>query len=91
MWWKLVEIQVMDLLGTSTILDSRTLRSPRDELLPYSAQLDDHRYPVLHRTEFTKTNLSGSRHIRYRVFPVKTPAFMITVQWVTNPLYTYTL
>jgi hypothetical protein len=24
-------------------------------------------------------------------FPVKTPAFVITVQWVANPLFTYVL
>jgi hypothetical protein len=34
--------------------------------------------------------MSGSCHIRYRVFPVKTPACVITVQWVANPaLYLY--
>jgi hypothetical protein len=36
-------------------------------------------------------NLSGLCRIRYRVFPVKTPAFVLTVQWVTNPLCIYTL
>jgi hypothetical protein len=46
-------------------------------------------YPVPLRTKFITINLSGSCRIRYRVFPVKTPAF--TVQWVVNPFCTYTL
>jgi hypothetical protein len=46
---------------------------------------------VLLRTELTTINLSGSCCIRYRVFPVKTPAFILTVQWVANPLCNYTL
>jgi hypothetical protein len=42
------------------------------------------------RTAFTMNALSGSCHIRYCVFPVKTPEFVLTVQWVANPaLYLY--
>jgi hypothetical protein len=45
---------------------------------------------VRYRTAFTTNALFGSCHIRYRVFPVKTPAFVLTVQWVANPaLYLY--
>jgi hypothetical protein len=48
-------------------------------------------YTVRCRTGFATNNLSGSCRIRYRAFPVKTPAFMLTVQWVANPLCTYML
>jgi hypothetical protein len=42
-------------------------------------------FAVRCRTAFTTNALSGSCHIQYRVFPGKTPAFVITVQWVANP------
>jgi hypothetical protein len=48
-------------------------------------------YTVRRRTGIITINLSGSCHIRYHVFPVKMPAFVLTVQWVANPLCTYTL
>jgi hypothetical protein len=48
-------------------------------------------YTVRCRTAFTMNALSGSCHIRYCVFPAKTPAFVLTVQWVANPLCMYTL
>jgi hypothetical protein len=48
-------------------------------------------YTVRYRPVLATNVLSGSCHIRYRVFPVKTPAFVRTVQWVANPLCTYTL
>jgi hypothetical protein len=48
-------------------------------------------YTVRCRTVFVTNALSGSCHIRYRFFPVKTPAFVLTVQWVAKPLCTYTL
>jgi hypothetical protein len=47
-------------------------------------------YTVRCRTGIITIHLSGSCRIRYRVFPVKTPAFVITIQWVVNPLCTYT-
>jgi hypothetical protein len=47
-------------------------------------------FAVRCRTAFTTNALSGSCHIRYRVFPGKMPAFVFTVQWVANPaLYLY--
>jgi hypothetical protein len=47
-------------------------------------------FAVRCRTAFTMNALSGSCHIRYRVLPGKTPAFVLTVQWVANPaLYLY--
>jgi hypothetical protein len=70
-----------DILGTSTIVDWRTLRSPVSEL-----------FTVRCRTVFTTNAMSGLCHIRYRVFPGKTPAFVATLQWVANPalnLYIY--
>jgi hypothetical protein len=48
-------------------------------------------YAVRCRTVFITINLSGSCRILYRVFPVKTPACVLTVQWVVKPLCTYTL
>jgi hypothetical protein len=48
-------------------------------------------YTVRCRTVFVTNALSGSCHIRYRVFPVKTPVFVLTVQWVADPLCTYTV
>jgi hypothetical protein len=51
----------------------------------------EHLYPVTLRTRFITINLSSSCSIQYRVFPVKAPAFKLTVQWVANPLCTYIL
>jgi hypothetical protein len=48
-------------------------------------------YTVRWRTGNITINLSGSCRIQYRVFPVKTPACVFTVQWVANPLCTYML
>jgi hypothetical protein len=48
-------------------------------------------YTVRCCTVLATNALSGLFHIRYRVFPVKTPAFVLSVQWVANPLCTYTL
>jgi hypothetical protein len=48
-------------------------------------------YTVRCRTVFVTNALSGLCHIRYRIFPVKTPAFVLTVQWVANLLCTYML
>jgi hypothetical protein len=48
-------------------------------------------YTVRCRNGIFTINLSGSCRIQYRVFPVKTPAFLLTVQWVANPLCSYTL
>jgi hypothetical protein len=90
LWW----IWVMILLGTSTIFDQRTLRSPHEwaaSVLSSTDWLSILCYTVRCRTGFITSNLSGSCRIRYRVFPVKTPAFVLTVQWIANPLCTYTL
>jgi hypothetical protein len=48
-------------------------------------------YTVQCRNGIITINLSGSCRIRYRIFPVKTPAFVLTVQWVVNPLCAYML
>jgi hypothetical protein len=56
-----------------------------------SRRLAEHLYPVLLHTNFITIKLSGLCCIRYRVFPLKTPAFILTVQWVASPLCTYTL
>jgi hypothetical protein len=55
-----------------------------------SHRLAEHLYSVPLRTNFITINLSSSCRIRYRIFPVKTPAFLLTVQWVANPICTYT-
>jgi hypothetical protein len=47
-------------------------------------------FAVRYHTVFTTNALSGLCHIWYRVFPGKTPAFVLTVQWFANPaLYLY--
>jgi hypothetical protein len=47
-------------------------------------------FAVRYRTAFTMNALSGLCHIRYCVFPGKTPAFVLTAQRVANPaLYLY--
>jgi hypothetical protein len=56
-----------------------------------SCRLAEQLYPLPLRTKFITINLSGLCCIWYRVFPVKTPAFILTVQWVANPLCTNTL
>jgi hypothetical protein len=93
LWWIYYD-PFLDLLGTSTIVDWHTLRSPHEwttSVLISTGWLSIFCYTVRCRTGFITNNLSGSCHIRYRVFPVKTPAFVLTVQWVVNPLCTYTL
>jgi hypothetical protein len=42
-------------------------------------------FTIRRRTVFVMNALSGSCHIWYRVFTVKTPAFVPTLQWVVNP------
>jgi hypothetical protein len=54
-----------------------------------SHRLAAHLYPVPLHTKFITISLSGLCRIRYCIFPGKTPA--LTVQWVANPLCTYTL
>jgi hypothetical protein len=54
-----------------------------------SHRQDAHIYPVPLRTNSITIYVSDLCHIRYRVFPTKTPAF--NVQWVANPLCTYAL
>jgi hypothetical protein len=54
-----------------------------------SHRLAEHLYPVPLRTHSITIYVSDLCRIRYRVFPLNTPAF--TVQWVANPLCNYTL
>jgi hypothetical protein len=48
-------------------------------------------YTVWCCTGLITINLSGLCCIQYRVFPVKTPVFVLTLQWVAKPLCTYRL
>jgi hypothetical protein len=89
--WILIEIQFVDLLGSATILNSVPCVAPLMNYFRTSHRLAEHLYPVPLRAEFITINLSCSCRIRYRVFPVKMPAFRLTVNWFVNPFCTYTL
>jgi hypothetical protein len=80
----------MDLLGGATIVNSVPCVAHVIYYVRTSSRLAENLYPVPLRTNFITINLSGSCRIRYRFFPVKTPAFLLTVQWVANPLCNYT-
>jgi hypothetical protein len=90
MWWILIEIQFVDLLGGATIINSVPCVAHVINYVRTYYRLAERIYSVQLRSIFITINLSGSCHIRYRVFPVTTPAFILTVQWVANPLCTYT-
>jgi hypothetical protein len=80
----------VDLLGGATIKNIVPCVAHVMYYFRTSYRLAEHLYSVPLRTNFIKINLSGSCRIRYRVFLVKTPASIRTVQWVANPLCTYT-
>jgi hypothetical protein len=80
----------VDLLGGATIVNSVPCVSHVMYYVRTSYRLAENLYSVPIRTNFITINLSGSCRIRYRVFPVKMPALLLTVQWVANPLCTYT-
>jgi hypothetical protein len=79
----------VDLLGGATIVNIVPCVAHVMYYVRTSYRLAEHLYSVPLRANFIMINLSGSCRIWYRVFPVKTPAFMLTVQWVANPLCTY--
>jgi hypothetical protein len=80
----------VDLLGGATIVNSVPCVAHMMYYVRTSYRLAEHIYSVPLRTNFITINLYGSCLICYRVFPIKTPAFLLTVQWVANPVCTYT-